>query len=103
MRMDMHRARVSGPALAAAVMALGLVAGAAPLGRIARAAYPQRRGFVIVPQRPVNVDSSPAIAGLNKALRALAATDRSYDGHREKAVAHVGAAIRHLELPNAKG
>src|SRR5262249_52443346 len=55
------------------------------------------------PQRPVNVDSSSEIAGLNKALRALAATDRGYDGHREKAVAHVGAAIRHLELPNAKG
>jgi hypothetical protein len=56
-----------------------------------------------MPSRPANVDSTPMIDGLNKALKALGATDRGYDGHREKAVNHIGTAIRHLELPNAKG
>jgi hypothetical protein len=43
------------------------------------------------------------IDGLNEALKALGETDREYDGHREKAITHIGAAIRHLELANAKG
>jgi hypothetical protein len=113
-------------ALAAAVVALGLVSDvdagsprpstpepprlatprsitSAPQRRIGRTAYPQRRGRMPVPQRPAPVDSSPMIEGLNKALRALGATDRDYDGHREKAITHIGAAIRHLEVPNAKG
>jgi hypothetical protein len=66
-------------------------------------ASPQRRGGVYIPRRPANVDSSPMIDTLNKALKALSTTDRDYDGHREKAINHISAAIRHLELPNAKG
>src|SRR5689334_6763999 len=123
MREIVRQTRLRGLSLAAAVVALGCVsevdAGsprpsapqpprlasprsitAAPQRRIVRAAYPQRRGRMTVPQRPANVDSTPMIDGLNKALRALDATDRGYDGHREKAIHHIGAAIRHLEVPN---
>jgi hypothetical protein len=56
-----------------------------------------------VPSRPAPIDSTPMIEDLNKALRALGATDRDYDGHREKAINHINAAIRHLEVPNAQG
>jgi hypothetical protein len=62
----------------------------------------QRRG-VFIPAKPANVDSGPEIDSLNKALKALGSTDRDYDGHREKAIAHIGAAIRHIEMPNARG
>jgi hypothetical protein len=82
-------------ALAAALIAVGFVANVD--------ASPQRRGGVYIPRKPANVDSSPMIETLNKALKALSATDRDYDGHREKAINHISAAIRHLELPNAKG
>ena len=60
-----------------------------------------------MPKAPVNVDSSPMIDILNKALKALNATDRDYDGHREKAINHVETAIHKLQVPtanaNAKG
>jgi hypothetical protein len=95
MREGIHRAWRCGSALAAVVVALGFAAKVD--------ASPQRRGRIYIPPRPANVDSTPMIDGLNKALKALGATDRDYDGHREKAINHIGAAIRHLELPNAKG
>jgi hypothetical protein len=64
----------------------------------------QRRGNMYrIPAQPAIIDSSPTIDTLNKALKALGATDRDYDGHREKAIAHIGAAIRSLETPNARG
>jgi hypothetical protein len=126
MRDIVRQVRRRWTALAAAVVALGLVSDvdagsprpsepeppslapfrsitSAPQRRIWRSAYLQRRGKMTVPQRPANIDSSPMIDGLNKALRALGATDRDYNGHREKAITHIGAAIRHLEVPNAKG
>jgi hypothetical protein len=78
--------------LATAMMVLGFVSNVT--------AHPQRRG---APQRPTNVDSSPMLANLNKALQALGATDRAYDGHREKAITRIEAAIRSLEVPTAKG
>jgi len=76
----------------------------APQGQTWELAY-QRRGRMAIPQKPVNVDSSPMIDTLNKALKALNATDRDYDGHREKAINHVEAAIHKLQVPsaNAKG
>lgn len=111
----------SGTAFAAALLTLGFStqASAGDVGRSASAFEPshraavrtlagtpkvriiqvQRRGRVMIPQRPVNVDSSPMIDTLNKALRALAATDRVYDGHREKAIKHINGAIAHLQLP----
>jgi hypothetical protein len=64
-------------------------------------AYQQRRGRTMVPQKPVNIDSSPMIDILNKALKALNATDRDYDGHREKAINHVETAIHKLQVPGA--
>jgi len=36
---------------------------------------------------------------LNKALKALNATDLDYGGHREKAINHVEAAIHKLQVP----
>jgi hypothetical protein len=83
-----------GSAFAAAVVVLGLVNDAK--------AYQQRRGRTIIPQRPVNVDSSPMVDVLKKALRALGETDRDYDGHREKAIHHIGLAIQDLQVPTAK-
>ncbi len=56
-----------------------------------------------VPSRPAPVDSSDMIDDLNKALKALGATTYEYDGHREKAIEHIGAAIRRLGLPGAQG
>jgi hypothetical protein len=88
----------------AALLVLGFVAevhAAVPWGVL-----PQRRGrgsTFRMPAKPANVDSSATIDTLNKALKALGATDRGYDGHREKAIAHIGAAIRDLETPNARG
>jgi hypothetical protein len=65
---------------------------------------PQRRGGrFVMPSKPPSVDSSPMIDDLNKALKALGETNRPYDGHREKACVHIGAAIRHLEQPGARG
>lgn len=88
--------------LVAALLILACVAdarGAVPAGIL-----PQRRGTrFVMPSKPTNVDSSATIDSLKKALTALGATDRDYDGHREKAIAHIGAAVKHLELPNAKG
>src|SRR6476646_10146971 len=86
----------------AAALVLGFVAEvhAAPL----RGIFFQRRGSRYrMPAKPAVVDSSPPIERLNKALKALGTTDRDYDGHREKAVAHIGAAIRHLETPTGRG
>ena len=74
----------------------------APHGQVRLAAYPRGRGNYRIP-KPTNVDSSPIIDDLKKALKALGATDRSYEGHREKAVEHVGVAVRLLAMPNAKG
>jgi hypothetical protein len=95
MREIVRQIRRCGLVLTAAVMALGFVTDVT--------AHPQRRGRTTVPSRPTNVDSSPMITNLNKALQALGSTDRAYDGHREKAVTHIGAAIRAMELPTAKG
>ncbi len=78
---------------------LAEVKAGAPIGiRLQR-----RGGRIYVPSKPVTIDSSPIIEPLNKALKALGSTDRDYDGHREKAIYHIGAAIRHMETPNAKG
>jgi hypothetical protein len=64
----------------------------------------QRRGNVYrLPAKPAIIDSSPTIEVLNKALKALGSTDRDYGGHREKAVTHVGLAIRHLETASGRG
>ncbi len=87
--------------LAAVVFVLGFAAEV-------RAGFPgglllQRRGSMRLPPPPSPIDSSPQIDSLNKALKALGSTDRDYDGHREKAVAHIASAIHHLELPNARG
>lgn len=87
--------------LVAAVLVLGFVAevhAGAPRGILL-----QRRGGFRMPSKPTIVDSSPTIETLNKALKALGATDRDYDGHREKAVIHVGLAIRHLETASGRG
>ena len=78
---------------------LAEVKAGAPIGiRLQR-----RGGRVYVPSKPVTIDSSPIIEPLNKALKALGSTDRDYDGHQQKAIYHIGAAIRHIETPNAKG
>ncbi len=98
MRLDRSFARV----LVAALLVLGVA------GEV-RAALPgglllQRRGYRIqIPAKPAVIDSSPTIETLNKALKALGSTDLPYDGHREKAVAHVAAAIHHLETPTTHG
>jgi hypothetical protein len=88
--------------LVAAVLVLGFAAevhAAVPRGILA-----QRRGSMFrYLQKPAPVDSSPIIQPLNKAITALGSTDRDYEGHRAKAIAHVGAAIRYMEMPNAKG
>jgi hypothetical protein len=82
--------------------ALGLAAVVIVLGFAAeQPAFAQRRGRMIVPQRPAVINSSPMIEGLNKALTALAATNE-YDGHRETAIKHINAAIKDLEVPGAK-
>ncbi|MDR3635627.1 MAG: hypothetical protein P4L84_17630 [Isosphaeraceae bacterium] len=88
--------------LVAAVLVLAFVAEVH--AAVPRGILPQRRGTMFrMPPKPANVDSSATIDTLNKALKALGATDLDYDGHRQKAIAHIGAAIQHLELPNAKG
>jgi hypothetical protein len=79
-------------ALAAAAIILGFVADAT--------AYPPRRGGYVPPPAPV--DSTPMIDGLNKALKALDLVDRDYDGHRDKAIHHIHAAIHDLAVPGAK-
>jgi hypothetical protein len=81
------------PALAAVVIVLGCVAEVN--------AYPQRRGRVYIPRPPANIDSSPMIDGLNKALKTLSAIDYSFDGHLPKAIEHIQAAIHDLQVPNA--
>src|SRR3954453_12439762 len=65
--------------------------------------YFQRRGRMVVPQRPVNVDSSPMVDELNKALKAIGQANRDAGGHLEKAVKHIHAAMSDLAVPNAKG
>src|SRR4051794_28449840 len=117
------RARRRRSFLAAVVVALGLVPevdaanprpsaesptprsiAPAASGRIRQTGFFfQRRGRTMLPSRPSPVDSSPMIDDLNKALRALAATDRDYDGHRDKAIAHIEAAIHRLAIPGAQG
>ena len=88
--------------LVAAVLVLGFVADAE--AAVKPGILLQRRGRAFrMPAKPANVDSSPTIADLNKALKALGATDLDYDGHREKAINHIGAAIRDLEMPTARG
>ncbi len=82
-------------ALAAVVIVLGFIAEAN--------AYPYRRGRMIIPTRPVNVDSSPMIAELNRALMALNETDNNFGGHRETAIKHINLAIQDLANPDAKG
>ena len=99
MRQCFPRAR----GLVAAVLVLGFVAeaqAAAPRGLLL-----QRRGNnrYTVPAKPAIIDSSPTIDTLNKALKALGATDRDYDGHREKAIGHISEAIHHLETSAQKG
>jgi hypothetical protein len=127
MRAIVRHTRRCGSTLAAAVVILGFVSNvnagspsppapeplrlatprssaSSPQGRIWRTAFlQQRRGRMTIPQRPAPIDSTAMIDGLNKALRALNATDRDYDGHRETAIKHIDAAIRHLQLPNARG
>lgn len=61
------------------------------------------RSMPRVPLKPVIIDSSEEIGMLTKALKALAATDLDYDGHRTKAVAHISAAIHHLEIAGQQG
>lgn len=90
-----------GRGLVAAMLVLGFAAevhAGVPLGILA-----QRRGGFRMPSKPAIVDSSPQIDTLKKALTALGSTDRDYDGHREKAVLHVGLAIRHLETASGRG
>src|SRR4051794_6917115 len=109
MRMIACLARRRRSFLAAAVVALGLVpqgdaanprpSAESPTprsiapptrGRIRQTGFFfQRRGRTMLPSRPTPLDSSPMIDDLNKALRALNATDRDYDGHRDKAIAHI--------------
>jgi hypothetical protein len=85
------------PALAAVLIVLGCVAEAS--------AAPQRRGRstgrMAIPQPPANIDSTPMVDGLKKALTMLSATDYSFDGHLPKAIEHIHAAIRDLQVPNA--
>jgi hypothetical protein len=95
MREIVHQARRHGLALVGVVIILGFVTD--------NAAVAQRRGRMNIPPPPTPVDSSPMIDGLNKALKALAGTDRDYNGHREKAINHIHTAIRDLELPTARG
>jgi hypothetical protein len=96
MRSITDQVRRPSTALAAAVLVLGFVAEAN--------AYPHhRRGGVYIPPRPVNVDSSPMIAALNKVLMALSETDNNYGGHRETAIKHINRAMKDLENPDAKG
>jgi hypothetical protein len=83
------------PGLATVLIVLGCVAEAN--------AYPQRRGRMYIPQPPANVDSSAMIDALNKPLKTLSAIDYRFGGHREKAIEHIQAAIRDLQVPNAQG
>ncbi len=85
-----------------AVLILGSAAEVQAIGP--RGILLQRRGTGYrVPAKPAIVDSTPTIEVLNKALKALGSTDRDYNGHREKAVTHVGLAIRHLETASGRG
>ena len=97
MKEIVHLARRFGPGIVAASVAFAWVAEAG--------ASPQRRGrgygFVGAPGQ-ANIDSSEMIEGLNKALKALGETSRDYDGHRQKAINHIGVAIRHLEPAGGK-
>ena len=94
MKTIVRQARRCGFVFAAAVIAAGMV------GNVD--ASPQRRGGMYGRPGQANLDNSDAIVGLNKALTAPGETGRDYDGHREKAITHIGVAIRHLEPPNAK-
>ena len=93
MKSIVNQARHLGPALAAVAIVLGCVADV----------HGYQRQRQRLPQQPTNIDSSPMIDDLNKALKALNATDRDYDGHRQKAITHIQAAIRDMQVPNAKG
>jgi hypothetical protein len=88
-----QQARRIGPVVIAMGIVFGIVADVN--------AYPQRRGRMVIPQPPANIDSSSMIEPLNKALTLLNATDRDYDGHREKAISHIHTAISDLQVPNA--
>jgi hypothetical protein len=94
MKAFVHQARRHGSALVAFAIILGF---------FANDAFAQRRGRMTLPPPPTPVDSTPMIDGLNKALKALAETDRDYNGHREKAINHIHTAIRDLELPTGRG
>ncbi len=94
MKTIVHQARRHGSALFTFVIILGF---------FANDAAAQRRGRMTLPPPPTPVDSTPMIDGLNKALKALAETDRDYNGHREKAINHIHTAIRDLELPTGRG
>jgi hypothetical protein len=63
--------------------------------------YFQRRGRMIIPQRPVNVDSSPMVDDLNKALKAIGQANHDPGGHLDKAVKHIHAAMSDLAVPTA--
>jgi hypothetical protein len=95
MRDIVPQARRHGSALVAFVILVGFAA--------SDAGAAQRRGRMTLPPPPTPVDSTPQIDVLKKALKALAETDRDYDGHREKAINHINAAIRDLALPTAQG
>jgi hypothetical protein len=86
------------PALAAVVIILGCVTEANAFPRGGRMG---RMGRMYIPQPPANIDSSPMIDGLNKVLKTLSETSYSFDGHLEKAVNHIHAAIVDLQVPNA--
>ena len=87
--------------IAAAVLVLGCAAELPAVGP--RVVQAQVRGGSRVPSRPAVVDSSPTIETLNKALKALGATDRDYQGHREKAISHIAGAIHRLETAKGRG
>jgi hypothetical protein len=104
------RARTT--ALAAAVFAAGFVSEAeaqqvrrvrppASVSAPRRAAMPYRVAPGGNPYRARNAMANPnngqVIAALRSAMSLLAQADHDYQGHRARALGHVGTAVRHLE------
>jgi hypothetical protein len=95
---DAHAQKGRGRARAA-VPHGGTPRAAVPHGGMPRAAVPHARGYSN-PRRNNNngnQNNGAVIATLQSAMGHLSQADHDYQGHRVKALNHVGTAIRHLE------